>query len=152
MKSFHNLIPMLVLMLMGLSCTKDSAQPARTGPISAPPDVSGPPPDAHGSPSGLAWRILKQGTGTRKPGPHDRVTVHYTGWTTDGKMFDTSLSDGKPVTFRLDEVISGWTEGVGQMVVGEKRRLWIPQKLAYDGQAGAPAGMLVFDVELLAIQ
>jgi peptidylprolyl isomerase len=66
-------------------------------------------------------------------------------------MFDTTLKDGKPVTFRLDEVIPGWTEGLGTMVVGERRRLWIPQKLAYDGQPGAPAGMLVFDVELVAV-
>ncbi len=152
MKLSYSLLPLVVLMVLAVSCSKDSAQVSRKESTSPPPDVSGPPPDAHGSSSGLAWRILKQGTGTRRPGPHDRVTVHYTGWTTDGKMFDTSLTDGKPVTFRLDEVIPGWTEGVGQMVVGEKRRLWIPQKLAYDGQAGAPAGMLVFDVELLAIQ
>jgi peptidylprolyl isomerase len=80
------------------------------------------------------------------------VTVHYSGWTTDGKMFDSSLTDGKPVTFRLNEVIEGWIEGVGMMVEGEKRRLWIPQELAYKGQPGAPAGTLVFDVELLAIR
>ena len=152
MKLLYKLLPIVVLVLGGVSCSREAAQQSQKGVIPPPRDVSGPPPDAHGSSSGLSWRVLKQGTGTRRPAPQDRVTVHYTGWTTDGKMFDTSLNDRKPVTFRLDEVIPGWTEGVGQMVVGEKRRLWIPQKLAYDGQPGAPAGMLVFDVELLAIQ
>jgi peptidylprolyl isomerase len=148
MRLFYKLLPIVALVLAIASCSQQS----RKGIISPPPDVSSPPPDAHGTPTGLFSRVLKKGSGTRRPGPHDTVTVHYTGWTTDGKMFDTSLNDGKPVTFRLDEVIPGWTEGVGQMVVGEKRRLWIPQKLAYDGQPGAPAGMLVFDVELLAIR
>jgi len=148
MRLFYKLLPIAALVLGAASCSQQSQK----GIISPPADVSSPPSDAHGSPTGLFSRILKNGTGTRRAGPHDMVTVHYTGWTTDGKMFDTSLNDGKPVTFRLDEVIPGWTEGVGQMVVGEKRRLWIPQKLAYDGQPGAPAGMLVFDVELLAIR
>ena len=79
------------------------------------------------------------------------VTVHYTGWTTDGKMFDTSKDSTKPVTFPLDRVIAGWTEGVQLMVVGEKRRFWIPEALAYRGQRD-PKGMLVFDVELLKIK
>ena len=96
--------------------------------------------------------MLRKGTGTRRPAPNDNVTVHYTGWTTDGKMFDSSVARGQPTTFRLNEVIPGWTIGVGLMVEGEKRRLWIPEKLAYKGQPGAPAGMLVFDVELIRIQ
>ena len=66
------------------------------------------------------------------------VTVHYTGWTTDGKMFDSSVVRGTPATFPLDRVIAGWTEGVPLMVVGEKRRFWIPQNLAYQGQPGMP--------------
>ena len=74
--------------------------------------------------------------------------MHYTGWTTDGKMFDSSYSRGKPSTFGVNQVIKGWSEGVQLMVVGEKRRLWIPQELAYRGQPGRPAGMLVFDIEL----
>jgi peptidylprolyl isomerase len=77
--------------------------------------------------------------------------VHYSGWTTDGKMFDSSVSRGQPARFRLDQVIPGWTEGLQLMVPGERRRLWIPQKLAYRGEPGKPAGMLVFDVELLQI-
>jgi len=77
--------------------------------------------------------------------------VHYSGWTTDGKMFDSSVTRGEPASFALNQVISGWTEGVQLMVEGEKARFWIPENLAYKGQPGAPAGMLVFDVELLSI-
>jgi FKBP-type peptidyl-prolyl cis-trans isomerase len=79
------------------------------------------------------------------------VTVHYTGWTTDGQMFDSSVDDGQPATFALNEVIPGWTEGLQLMVEGEQRRLWIPGSLAYGNQPGQPQGMLVFDVELIKI-
>jgi peptidylprolyl isomerase len=120
-------------------------------PTDAPPDVAAPPADAARTTSGLASRVIQPGSGTRRPRATDRVTVHYTGWTTDGRMFDSSHTRGEPATFRLDEVIPGWTEGVQLMVEGEKRRLWIPEALAYRGQAGAPQGMLVFDVELLEI-
>jgi peptidylprolyl isomerase len=77
--------------------------------------------------------------------------VNYTGWTTDGKMFDSSVQRGEPATFSLNQVIPGWTEGLQMMVEGEKRRFWIPESLAYQGQPGQPAGMLVFDVELIRI-
>jgi len=95
--------------------------------------------------------VLQPGTGTRHPRPTDRVTVHYTGWTTDGKMFDSSVARGEPSTFSVDGVIPGWSQGLQLMVEGEKRRFWIPESLAYQGQPGQPAGMLVFDVELLRI-
>jgi peptidylprolyl isomerase len=65
-------------------------------------------------------------------------------------MFDSSVARGEPTTFRLDQVIPGWTEGVQLMVTGEKRRLWIPDRLAYKGQDG-PQGTLVFDIELIRI-
>lgn len=125
--------------------------------LPAPPDVAAPPADAQRTASGLASKVLTPGTGTEKPGPNDTVKVNYTGWTTDGKMFDSSvapLQPGRPpqpADLALNRVIPGWTEGVGLMVVGEKRRLWIPQELAYGGKPGAPAGMLVFDIELLGI-
>jgi len=93
--------------------------------------------------------VLEAGTGTRHPGPRSRVLVHYSGWTTDGKMFDSSVSRGEPIAFGLYQVIPGWTEGVQLMTEGEKTRFWIPQRLAYEGKAGSPAGMLVFDIELL---
>ena len=76
--------------------------------------------------------------------------THYTGWQTNGVRFDSSVVRGEPSTFPLDGVIAGWTEGVQLMVEGEKRRFWIPEKLAYEGKD--PKGMLVFDVELIAIK
>ena len=74
-----------------------------------------------------------------------------TGWTTDGEMFDSSVARGTPSEFALTEVIAGWTEGLQLMKEGSEHRLWIPEELAYRGAAGRPAGMLVFDVELIAI-
>ena len=114
-----------------------------------PPDVAAPPADARKTSTGLASKVLTPGTGTAHPGATDVVTVHYTGWTTDGSMFDSSLTRGEKATFPLDRVIAGWTEGVQLMVVGEKRRFWIPEALAYRGQRD-PKGMLVFDVELFS--
>lgn len=124
-------------------------QPPPFKPIPAPDDVARPPADAATTASGLTSKVLQPGTGKAKPAATDLVTVHYTGWTTDGRMFDSSHARGTPSTFPLDRVIKGWGEGVQLMVVGEKRRFWIPQALAYNGQPGRPAGMLVFDVELL---
>lgn len=118
----------------------------------APPDVAGAPADAQKTKSGLAYKVLTPGTGNVHPKRNDTVTVHYSGWTTDGKMFDSSVSRGQPASFPLDQVIAGWTEGVQLMVEGEKTRFWIPEKLAYDGAEGKPRGMLVFDVELISIQ
>jgi peptidylprolyl isomerase len=119
-----------------------------------PPDVAAPPADAVKTSSGLASKVLTPGKGKVHPTASSRVLVHYTGWTTDGKMFDSSVQRGEPIAFPLNGVIKGWTEGVQLMVVGEKRRFWIPGALAYDNSArpGAPKGMLVFDVELLEIQ
>jgi len=116
-----------------------------------PEDVAAAPASAEVTDSGLASRVLQQGSGTEHPKKNSNVTVHYTGWTTDGKMFDSSVLRGKPSSFGLNQVITGWTEGVQLMVVGEKRRFWIPQKLAYGGRDGSPKGMLVFDVELISI-
>ncbi len=117
-----------------------------------PPDVAAPPPEATVTASGLAYTVLVPGTGTVHPDPHDRVKVHYSGWTTDGKMFDSSLTRGHASTFPLNRVIAGWTEGLQLMVVGDKIRLWIPEALAYGSKPGKPAGMLVFDVELIEIE
>jgi FKBP-type peptidyl-prolyl cis-trans isomerase len=119
--------------------------------IPAPSDVAAAPADAMKTASGLASKVISPGTGKEHPKPEDTVTVNYTGWTTDGKMFDSSIVRGRPAKFPLNHVIAGWTEGVQLMVVGEKRRFWIPQDLAYKGQPGPPAGMLVFDVELIDI-
>lgn len=129
------------------------ASPVATG-LPAPPDVAEPPADATKTASGLASKVLAAGTGTDHPGQNDSVKVDYTGWTTDGKMFDSSVAPPRgrlpqPVTLSLGHVIPGWTEGVQLMVVGEKRRFWIPEELAYKGKPGPPPGMLVFDITLL---
>ncbi len=130
------------------------ATPMGANDIPAPPDVAAPPSDADKTPSGLASKVLQKGSGATHPKKDDRVLVHYTGWTKEGKMFDSSVARNEPIAFGLIEVIPGWTEGVQLMVEGEKRRFWIPGNLAYGetpSRPGAPAGQLTFDVELLKI-
>ena len=124
----------------------------RQNPTVAPADVKEMPSDATRIASGLGFKILRPGTGTRRPTQFSRVNVHYTGWTTDGKMFDSTVARNQPATLNLDDVIRGWTEGVQLMVEGERRRFWVPQELAYKGEAGSPRGMLVFDIELIKIE
>ena len=141
-----------IVLVAALAASLAATQQATVKPIPAPDDVAKPAPDAVTTASGLASRVLQRGNGTAKPAATDLVTVHYTGWTTDGRMFDSSLTNNAPATFPLNKVIKGWGEGVQLMVVGEKRRFWIPQALAYNGMPGRPAGLLVFDVELLAIK
>lgn len=121
--------------------------------IETPTDVAAAPADAITTDSGLASKVLEQGTGTTHPKASDTVTVHYSGWTTDGKLFDSSVKRGQPTSFPLNGVIAGWTEGVQLMVEGEKRRFWIPAKMAYgeNPPSGYPAGLLVFDIELIKI-
>ncbi len=106
--------------------------------------------------SGLQYQILAPGTGSKSPTATDNFTVHYKGTTIDGKEFDSSYSHGGPVTFPLNRVIPGWTEGVQLMKEGAKYRFFIPSELAY-GEQGAgdmigPNAALVFDVELIKIQ
>tara|TARA_Y100000588_G_scaffold38862_1_gene37207 strand:+ start:167 stop:640 length:474 start_codon:yes stop_codon:yes gene_type:complete len=123
--------------------------------LPAPDDVAAVPPEAETTDSGLAHRLLQAGTGSAYPTATSSVTVHYSGWLTDGSMFDSSVTRGEPASFPLNRVIGGWTEGVQLMVVGEKRRFWIPSELAYGsrGRPGIPPNsLLVFDIELLGIQ
>jgi peptidylprolyl isomerase len=119
-------------------------------PVPAPPDVAAPPADAMKTPSGLAYKVIKPGKGTGHPTLKDLVVVNYTGWTTDGKTFDTSLGKGA-LNFPLDKMIPGWREGLQLMVQGETRRFWIPESLAYQGRRD-PRGMLVFEIELIDFQ
>jgi peptidylprolyl isomerase len=124
-------------------------------PIPVPDDVAAAPADAKRTPSGLAYKFLKHGTGKAHPKADSNVEVHYNGWTPDGHLFDSSVRRGQPISFSLNGVIKGWTEGVQLMVVGDKARFWIPSALAYGdtpSRPGAPVGPLVFDVELLSIQ
>src|ERR1039457_6365350 len=132
-------------------------------PFAAPPDVAAPPADAVKTASGLAYKALAPALRTLHPGLTSTVTVSYTGWTTDGKMFDSSESHPemwapgtKGVSMRVDGVIPGWTEALQMMSPSEKWRVWIPGRLGYgDGPSspgGPPTGMLVFDIQLLRIQ
>jgi peptidylprolyl isomerase len=135
-----------------LSTPAPAADPSAAKAPDTPADVAAPPADAQTTDSGLATKVLRPGTGTEHPKVTDTVTVHYAGWTTDGKPFDSSYGRGKPATFSLNRMIDGWKEALPLMVPGEMRRLWIPESLAYKGRPGRPAGMLVFDVELISIQ
>jgi len=107
--------------------------------------------------SGLQYEVLEEGeAGADSPRASDTVTVHYHGTLIDGTVFDSSVERNEPATFGLNQVISGWTEGVQLMKVGDKYRFYIPPELAY-GEAGAggiigPNATLIFDVELLEIQ
>ena len=106
--------------------------------------------------SGLAYYDLVEGDGASPKSPASTVKVHYSGWLTDGTMFDSSVKRGQPIDFPLNAVIPGWTEGVQSMKVGGKRKLIIPAELGYGsrgaGNAVPPNATLIFDVELLDIQ
>ena len=116
----------VAVVLVAGACTLKNEQPAGNA---APPDVAAPPADALKTPSGLASKVLRVGLGRDRPSPHSQVLVNYSGWTPDGKLFDSSLTTGAPAQFGVDQVIPGWT-GLQLMVPGEKRRFWIPGSLA----------------------
>lgn len=115
-----------------------------------PEDVAAPPADAIVKKNGLAYKVLKPGTGTKHPSYKGNVSVHYSGWTTDGKLFDSSIARGEAADFPMTGVIPGWQQVLQEMVEGERVRVWVPQRLAYDGAKGKPKGTLVFDIELLS--
>jgi hypothetical protein len=130
-------------------------EPVTPAALAAPDDVAAPPAGAEKTASGLVSKVLKLGSGKDHPGMGDLVEVHYTGWTPQGKMFDSSVARGETTRFPLGRVIKGWTEGLQLMTVGEKRRFWVPGKLAYGdtpAKPGALAGALVFDVELISFR
>ena len=105
-------------------------------------------------PSGLQYEVIKEGNG-KKPKATDTVHVHYHGTLLNGQVFDSSVQRGEPISFPLNQVIAGWTEGLQLMSIGSKYRFFIPSELAYGDQAvgSIPAGStLVFDVELLDIK
>jgi len=144
------LITILALLAAAVVAQTNSSKPDN----SAPTKVTGKPHQALG---GLEYWDIKEGTGTTATNGHS-VSVHYTGWLTNGKKFDSSLDRGEPFRFQLGagQVIKGWDEGVAGMKVGGKRQLRIPPELAYGdrGAGGAvpPNATLIFDVELLGVQ
>lgn len=146
----------MLLTALGLSaCSSADANITPSGgaePV-APIDVQTIPANATVTASGLGYRVLRAGSGSQHPIATDSVQVQYSGWTTDGALFDSSVVRGSPASFALNRVIPGWTEGVQLMTEGEQTRFWIPSGLAYGDKPaeGRPAGMLVFDIELLKI-
>jgi len=150
-KSLRAIFPHAAGLALALSSTARAEEPVMP---ETPSDVAAAPGDAQKTASGLASKVLQAGKGEKHPAAADTVTVHYSGWTTDGKLFDSSVKRGQPTSFPLNGVIKGWTEGVQLMVEGEKRRFWIPANLAYGENPGGgrPGGLLVFDVELLSIK
>lgn len=105
--------------------------------------------------SGLQYEVLQQGSGNKHPTEASTVNVHYHGTLTDGTVFDSSVERGESISFPLNRVIKGWTEGVQLMKTGDKFRFFIPADLAYGSRSAGkipPGSVLIFDVELLAIE
>ncbi len=116
-----------------------------------PAELRRPPTDGERTESGATTRRIETGWGDEHPGPESGVLLHYTGWTTDGKTFDSTVTRGRATAFPLDKVMSPFAEAVQRMVVGEKRQVWIPGNLAAGNWPGSPQGMLIFEVELKQI-
>ncbi len=132
---------------------EDEEEPMTDTPDYPGDAVSGEPIETQ---SGLVYYEIREGDGPQPASSRSQVTVHYTGWLLDGTKFDSSVDRGQPATFPLNRVIPGWTEGVGSMSVGGKRKLIIPGDLAYGNNPppGSPIqrnATLVFDVELISV-
>jgi FKBP-type peptidyl-prolyl cis-trans isomerase len=119
--------------------------------VPSPADFTRPPDDAQRLPSGLAYRVVAPGRGTEHPRSEDRVKVYSVGWTRSGTSFDSTLAPGEPLLLRVGDGIAAWQEVLPLMVAGEKRRLWVPSRLAYGDNAPVASGDVMFDIELLSI-
>jgi FKBP-type peptidyl-prolyl cis-trans isomerase len=123
----------------------------RPEPPRPPEQLAAPPEDATKTPSGLAYRVVERGQSARHPATDSRVKLHYSGWTSDGQLFDSTVTRGHPKTVALKSVIPGWREGLQHLTEGDRAILWIPEALAYQGAKGAPRGPLVYELHLLEI-
>lgn len=134
--------------------TSDNTAAPSPSPTTTP--ASAPSGEMKTTASGLKYQVLKQGTGTASPKATDTVKVHYHGTLLNGTVFDSSVQRGEPISFPLNQVIAGWTEGLQLMKVGDKFKFEIPANLAYGENSPTPAippnSTLVFEVELLGIQ
>lgn len=144
-----------------LGCDKTSSTPgdnqaSTNAPVAAAPAAPATASDMTTTASGLKYQVLKHGTGTVSPKATDTVKVHYEGKLLDGTVFDSSIARGQPISFPLNRVIPGWTEGLQLMKVGDKFKFVIPANLAYGENSPTPAippnSTLVFEVELLGIE
>jgi FKBP-type peptidyl-prolyl cis-trans isomerase len=142
-----------------LGCKTAMEPPTGKPTAKAPPGGqadSGQKSEMKTTPSGLKYTVLKQGTGTVSPKATDTVKVHYHGTLLNGTVFDSSVERGEPISFPLNGVIPGWTEGLQLMKVGDKFKFTIPPDLAYGPNSPSPKippnSTLVFEVELLGIQ
>jgi FKBP-type peptidyl-prolyl cis-trans isomerase len=143
-----------------VSKPRDGSKSGAEVDLSAPANVGAVPKDAKHSTSGLAWIVLKEGTGDAHPRPSEYVEMNYIGWTAKGEVIQESLSYGRPGLVAVATMFPGLAEGLPMMVVGEKRRFWIPSKLGFGEAAPGepqvegvpPKGMLVYDIEIVSIK
>jgi len=157
------MIPRILVTIAATLCLMGCNKPTQTGgdnnagdnPSGAKTAPSGQAGEIMTTRSGLKFQVLKKGTGTVSPKATDTVKVHYHGTFSNGTVFDSSVQRGEPISFPLNGVIRGWTEGLQLMKVGDKFKFEIPPDLAYgaEGRPGIPPNStLVFEVELLGIQ
>lgn len=151
----HFLTVAVALCLLG--CDKPVPTIDETKPVANTPAPAGNQTnEMKTTSSGLKYQVMKQGTGTVSPKATDTVKVHYHGTLLNGTVFDSSVERGESISFPLNGVIPGWTEGVQLMKVGDKFKFEIPPNLAYGESSPSPKippnSILVFEVELLAIQ
>lgn len=122
--------------------------------LATPSDLNEPSKKGEKTKSGIYSRVLREGEGGPKPDGDDRVLVHYAAWDATGKLIDTTYRKDVPRQVNLGKTIQGWREGIELMTVGERRRLWIPERLArvVEGKRPKPGDYVVFDMELLKLE
>src|SRR5678815_2346739 len=131
MRSFFFALPLTLIAVSVLAQAPATPPP----PDELPASEVAVPADGEKSATGLVSKLIRKGSSDEKAEATDVVTVHYTGWSSEGRLFDSSVVRGPASTFPLDKVMPGWRECVQLMTLGEKRRCWIPESLAYERQA-----------------